>query len=96
MNRQRLKQAIRRLGLTGCMVLLGCLSPGLGTAAVQQVAACQGHVTGWIQLTSEEALAHWIHSDPGVALPGAEALGPPGLTFAATSPPNLASTCPCD
>ena len=40
MQRSSGKQLLRKIGLTGGMLLLGWLSPGQGHAAVQKVEVC--------------------------------------------------------
>ena len=66
MKRSRGKQGLRKVGLTGCMLLLGWLSPGPGTAAVQPVDVCHREGNGsfhLITVASQAVPAHRAHGD---------------------------------
>lgn len=57
MKSRRGKQLLRKIGLTGCMMLLGWFSPGPGTAAVEKVDVCHREGNGNFHLITVAAQA---------------------------------------
>ena len=96
MKRSQRKSLLRKVGLTVGMLLLGVLSPNLGTAAVQPVDVCHRNDTGGYQLITVAAQAVSAHRAHGDALPGEAVPGNPGFTFDAICAQVLVSICPCD
>ena len=95
MTRSRGRRFVQRCGLTGCLVLLGWLSPGPGTAGVAKVDVCHWNGTGAFHLITVGAPAIQAHKAHGDALPGEAVSGHPGLQFDDACNEVTASTCPC-
>ena len=70
MKRSRGKHVLRKVGLAVGMLLLGWLSPGPGTAAVQKVDVCHRTGNGSFHLITVAAQAVPAHRAHGDALPG--------------------------
>src|SRR5262249_23820523 len=87
---------LRALGLTGCLIMLGWLSPGPGSTAVQKVDVCHREGNGSFHLITVASQAVQAHRTHGDTLPGEAVPGTPGYVFDETCMEEPASTCPCD
>lgn len=96
MNQRRGMQLLRTIGLTGCLMLLGALSPELGRAASAKVDVCHRALSGSFNLITIAYQAVNAHRAHGDALPGEDVPGAPGLKFDATCAQVRASSCPCN
>ncbi len=96
MKRSRGTHVLRKIGLTGCMVLIGWLSPGMGSAASPKVDVCHRALNGSFNLINVAYQAVQAHRAHGDALPGEAVPGMPGYKFDDTCQEVRASLCPCD
>lgn len=96
MTRSKGKQLQRTIGLTVGMLLIGWLSPGLGTAVVQKVDVCHRDDTGSFRLITVAAPAVSAHRQHGDALPSEPVPGHAGFIFDDNCQEKPATTCPCD